>query len=223
MFDSPRNSFTTISGYRIGSLNASELKLLWETVAQFGIEHIRFTPHSQIMVSGLADDRLPEFVNRIKPLLKPLPTNGITSIYNCNGCGECKNGCVTTGEVVERMYSLELPQPMPARVKAAVAGCPRCCTMPRLRDIGMIPASIGAATWHVYFGGNGGRNPRIANLIGEHLTLDESLALVRRALSVYQSEAKVKMRTSSYLESTTLKIFLNKIEKLAYLDSGQGI
>ncbi|RZW12969.1 MAG: hypothetical protein EX260_11725, partial [Desulfobulbaceae bacterium] len=215
--------FTTISNYQIGLLNGSELKLLWETVEQFGIEHIRFTPGSQITVSKLAEDQLTEFVNTLKPLLKPLPTNGITSIYNCNEHGECRKGCITTGKIVKKLSSLDLPQPMPARIKAAVAGCPRCCTMPRIRDIGMIPASARASTWHVYFGGHGGRIPRIADLIGEHLSLDESLALVRRALIVYQSEAKVKTRTSSYLRTTTLNSFLEKIGKITSLDSGQGI
>jgi NAD(P)H-nitrite reductase large subunit len=223
MSDLSKNSFTTISSYQLSTLNGSQLKLLWETVERFGIEQIRFTPGSQIKVSGLAENRLADFVNQLKPLLKPLPANGITSIYNCNEQGECKNGCITTAKVVEMLCSLDLPQPMPARIKAAVAGCPRCCTMPRLRDIGMIPASLQARTWHVYFGGHGGRNPRIADPIGEHLRLDESLALIRRALIIYQSEAKQKMRTSSYLRTTTLDSFLKKIEKIAPLDSGQGI
>ena len=218
-----KNSFTTISSYQIGSLSASELKLLWKTVEQFNIGQIRFTPGSQITVSGLAEERIGEFVDQLKPLLKPLPTNGITSIYNCNEHGECRNGCIATGKVVKMLCSLDLPQPMPARIKAAVAGCPRCCTMPRLRDIGMIPASARARTWHVYFGGHGGRIPRIADTIGEHLSLDESLALIRHALIVYQSEAIEKMRTSGYLRTTTIDSFLDKIEKISTLDSGQGI
>ena len=220
---SSQNSFTTISGYKIGLLSPSQLKLLWESVELFGIEQIRFTPGSQIKVSGLDDDRLPDFINRLKPLLTPLPNNGITSIYNCNECGECNNGCMATEEVVKKLCSLELPQPMPARIKVAVAGCPRCCTMPRLRDIGMIPASAREGTWHVYFGGHGGRIPRIADLVGAHLTLDESLDLVRRTLSVYQNEAAKKMRTSAYLRTTTLDDFLKKVGKVASLDSGQGI
>ena len=223
MVDSSQTSFTTISSYRIGSLDASELKLLWETIEQFNIEQIRFTPGAQISVSGLAEDRFTDFVNQLTPLLKPQPTNGISSIYNCNEHGECKNGCIATGQAVEMLCSLDLPHPMPARIKAAVAGCARCCTMPRLRDVGMIPASARARTWHVYFGGHGGRIPRIADPIGEHLSLDESVALIHRALVVYQSEATEKMRTSHYLRTTTLESFQKKIEKIASLDSGQGI
>ena len=38
MSDSSKNSFTTISSYQLSTLNGSQLKLLWETVEQYGIE-----------------------------------------------------------------------------------------------------------------------------------------------------------------------------------------
>ena len=218
-----KNRFTTISGYRIGPLSATELKLIWTAVEQLNIDQIRFTPGAQIAVSGLAEELLPDLITLLKPLLKPLPANGITSILNCNDCGECSNGSIATGEMVKKLGELELPLPMPARIKVAVAGCPRCCTMPLLRDIGLLPASVKAQTWHVYFGGHGGRNPRIADLLGEHLSQHESLELIRRALIVYQSEAKAKMRTSHYLKITSLDSFRKKIERIASLDSGQSI
>ncbi len=125
-------------------------------------------------------------------------------------------------ELVEKLGALELPQPMPARIKVAVAGCPRCCTMPRLRDIGFIPASVKARTWHVYFGGHGGRIPRIGDLIGASLTLDDSLDLARRALLVYQHEAEPQTRTSGFMRTTSLEIFLKKVEKVHLLTQVKG-
>ena len=74
-----------------------------------------------------------------------------------------------------------------------------------------------------FFGGNGGRKPRIADQIGVNLTLFESLDLVRRALTVYQREAEDRMRTADYLRSVVLENFLKKIEKDASIDSGQRI
>ena len=196
--------------------------MLWSTVEKFNVERIRFSSGSQIAVSGLAAEQLAAFVNDLIPLLKPQPDNGLTSILNCNDCGECKNGCISTGELVKKLASLELPQPMPGRIKVAVAGCPRCCTMPRLRDIGFIPASAKAETWNIFFGGNGGRTPRIGDQIGAHVTLEESLDLVQRALTLYQREAGDKMRTSGYLRTMVLEEFLKKIEKITSIDSGQG-
>ena len=215
--------FITINGYRFDSLSSDDLKILWSAVDKFKIDRVRFTPGSQIAVTGLADTQYAAFVSYLQPLLKPQPNNGINSILNCNDCGECKNGCIKTGELVDRLGSLNLPQPMPGRIKVAVSGCPRCCTMPRLRDIGFIPASATTQTWNVFFGGNGGRKPRIADQIGANLTLFESLDLVRRALTVYQREAEDRMRTADYLRSVVLENFLKKIEKDTSIDSGQRI
>ena len=215
--------FITINGYRFDSLSSDEFKILWSAVDKFKIDRVRFTPGSQIAVTGLADTQYAAFVSYLQPLLKPQPNNGISSILNCNDCGECKNGCIKTGELIDRLGSLNLPQPMPGRIKVAVSGCPRCCTMPRLRDIGFIPASATTQTWNVFFGGNGGRKPRIADQIGANLTLFESLDLVRRALTVYQREAEDRMRTADYLRSVVLENFLKKIEKDASIDSGQRI
>ena len=223
MSPTPPNKFITISGYRIGTLSNSDLKILWSTVEKFKVQRVRFTPGSQLAVSGLAEDQLNAFISNLKPLLKPQTDNGIISIFSCNDCGECKNGCINTGELVKKLGSLELPQPMPARIKVSVAGCPRCCTMPKLRDIGFIPASAKAQTWNVFFGGNGGRTPRIADQIGAFLTVAESLDLVQKALNVYQTEAGDKIRTSGYLRDTGLNIFLKKLEKNTSIDSGQGI
>lgn len=223
MSSTPTHTFKTISGYRLDTLSRDDLKMLWSTVEKFNVERIRFSSGSQIAVSGLAAEQLAEFVNDLIPLLKPQPDNGLASILNCNDCGDCKNGCISTGELVRKLGSLELPQPMPGRIKVAVAGCPRCCTMPRLRDIGFIPASAKAETWNIFFGGNGGRTPRIADQIGAHLTLEESLDLVQRALTLYQREAGDKMRTSGYLRTMVLEEFLKKIEKITSIDSGQGI
>ncbi|MGI9536203.1 MAG: hypothetical protein ACR2PB_03975 [Desulfocapsaceae bacterium] len=218
----PANRFKTIRGYRIAALSSSDLKMLWAAVEKFRVEGIRFTPGSQIAVSGLADEQFHAFISYLKPLLKPQPKDGIISIFNCNDCGECKNGCIKTGELVAKLDSLELPQPLPARIKVAVAGCPRCCTMPKLRDIGFIAASAKAQTWNIYFGGNGGRTPRIADQIGANLSVEEGLDLIQRALTVYQREAGDKMRTSAYLRNTPLKLFLKKLEKNTSIDSGQG-
>ncbi len=205
--------FKTISGYRVDSLSSADLKILWSAVDKFNIDKVRFTPGSQIAVSGLADIQYAAFLRYLQPLLKPQPDNGISSILNCNNCGECKNGFISTSELVDRLGALDLPQPMPGKIKVAVSGCPRCCTMPRLRDIGFIPASATSRTWNVFLGGNGGRKPRIADQIGANLTLFESLDLARRALTLYQGEAEDRMRTADYLRSVGLEIFLKKLEK----------
>ncbi len=206
-------TFRTISGWRLSSLSASDLELLQTGVKKFEVERIRFAPGSQLNVSGLADERFESFCRFIEPLLQPPPTNGITSILSCNDCSSCKNGMIDSQNLVAGLSELDLPQPLPAKIKIGVAGCQRCCTMPRLRDVGFIPASARAKRWNISFGGNGGRNPRIGDLIGTNLSELEALDLAQKALIIYQQEASDKMRTAAYLREKTVENFLKILSK----------
>ena len=82
--------------------------------------------------------------------------------------------------------------------------------MPRLRDIGLVPAGQG---YNLYFGGNGGANPRISDCIGEHLGSDEILDYIRASLAIYQEHARPGMRTSRYIEQITIAVFRKKLQK----------
>lgn len=182
-------------------------------MTDFGVDRIRFTPGSQLSVSGLNDEQFDNFTRFITPFLKPLPDNGISAIFSCNECADCRNGIADTSVIIEELTRMRLPQPMPARVKVAVAGCGRCCTMPRMRDVGFIPASAKTPGWNVFFGGNGGRKPRVGDQIGTGLSVDESIELARQALTVYQKMAREKMRTSAFLRELSLEEFLILVKK----------
>lgn len=222
MLSSNAAAFITIKGYTVGSLSSGDLELLQRAVKKFNIKDIRLRPGSQLSVAGLPPDLIDPFRRSIEPILQPLPVNGITSILSCTDCDRCGPGSVNSQSLISGLRSLDLPRPMPAKIKVAVSGCPRCCTMPRLRDIGFIPSSARLNRWHVSFGGNGGGQPRIGDLIATSLPQAAALELARRALVVYQREAAQKMRTAVYLGSTTPDSFIEKIKKVQSIDSGQG-
>jgi NAD(P)H-nitrite reductase large subunit len=66
-----------------------------------------------------------------------------------------------------------------------------------IRDIGLF-ANTGR--WTVTFGGNGGRIPRIGNVIGQDLAAADALDLVKRLLEYYRCNASEKERTSRFVE-----------------------
>jgi len=213
--------YTAISGYTVDSLSVDDLELLQEALGKFEVTRLRLTSGSQLGVEGLPQEQTETFRRFIAPLLTPLPQNGITSILTCSDCSRRGSGSDQKQQLISALSSLELPRPMPGKIKVAVAGCPRCCTMPRIRDIGLIPGSVHLNRWHISFGGNGGRKPRIGDLIGTNLSTSESIELIRRALVVYQQGAGPKMRTADYLRTTTAAIFLKKIQNVQSIDSGQ--
>ncbi len=222
MLPSNAPGFTTITGYTVGSLSIADLELLHRALKKYKIKDIRLRSGSQLSVAGLPPELIEPFRRSIEPILQLQPVNGITSILNCSDCDRCGPDCINKQNLVAGLRNLDLPRPMPAKIKVAVAGCLRCCTMPRIRDIGFIPGSAHLNRWHISFGGNGGRKPRIGDLIATSLPQTEALEFVRRALVVYQREAERKMRTADYLSSTTPDSFIEKIRKMQSIDSGQG-
>jgi NAD(P)H-nitrite reductase large subunit len=204
--------YKTISGYRLRSLDPAGLEHLLLGVKKFGVERIRLSGASQLSVSGLSETELENFCRFISTLLRPDPGNGITSILSCSDCGSCRNAIIDSRSIVHKLAEMSLPRPLPAKIKIGVAGCMRCCTMPRIRDVGLIPVSARTGHWNVYFGGNGGRRPRIGDLIGTKLSERDCLELVRSALIIYQREADKNMRTAEYLRKTTPEVFLEKLD-----------
>lgn len=204
------NRYKTIAGCHLPSLSPFDLEQLYKTVCQFEFDRLRFTPGGQIAVSGLNQDDFCALSASLRAIMPPLPASGFAAIYSCGGCSGCRCGIEDTGEIADTIQAMKFPGPMPARIKIAVAGCPRCCTMPRLRDVGLFPTTSG---WTLSFGGNGGSSPRIGDIIGRGLDSKAALHLLHMALSVYQRDAKPGQRTAPFLEQCGIEHFKKSLRK----------
>ncbi|MGA7278200.1 MAG: hypothetical protein WBW79_09705 [Desulfocapsaceae bacterium] len=202
--------YRTIAGFHLFSLSPADLERLYKTTREFSFDRLRFTPSGQIAVSGLSDADFTVLSARLQTFMRPLPASGLASIYSCAGCSGCSWGIEDTETIARAILELEYPEPMPARLKIAVAGCPRCCTMPRLRDVGLFPTASG---WNLSFGGNGGSQPRIGDIIGRLLDAPTALNLMQKALSIYQLEARPGQRTAAFVEQCGIEYFKKSLKK----------
>lgn len=197
-----------IPNLQLPTLSIKDLESLLTICKDFNIEHIRFTPGNQLSLSGFDESRKKELIKKLANFMRPMPTNGISSIHSCTECTTCDKTTSDTTQITAQLENLILPAPMPAKIKVAVAGCKRCCTMPLVRDIGLIPVGN---KWRLFFGGNGGRNPRIADIIADNLHQSEAIDLIQKCLTVYQKLADQNMRTSTFIEQIGLNNFRDKL------------
>lgn len=207
-----RKSFRTIQGYALPLLTPDDLGRLHDLCVQFNIELIRFTPGSQLAVSGIDNASFQKFCDALIPFMEPLTTNGMI-IHGCNDHSHCPHEFGDTSSIVKRLAELELEQPLPAKIKVGVAGCYRCCTMVRVRDVGIYSAAKNSFKWNVSFGGNGGYNPRIGDLIATDLNEDEAIEMVYQALSAYRQHGRKRERTAPFLSRYGIENFLDEIKK----------
>jgi len=83
-----------------------------------------------------------------------------------------------------------------------------CCTEPYVRDLGIFASKKG---WTLVFGGNGGNNARIGDIVAEGLNDDEVLALAKKCLTIYQEEATPHSRSARFMERFGIEAFKESV------------
>ena len=136
-------------------------------------------------------------------------SNSKIHINSCPSLASCKYAVDDSTELEKKLTEALHSFDFPAKVKIGVSGCLMCCTMPKVRDLGFIATRKG---WELHFGGNGGNKPRIADLIGSNLTTDQAVHLAATCLKIYQENASIKMRTSSFVTKFSLELLKHKIQ-----------
>ena len=85
----------------------------------------------------------------------------------------------------------------PHKLKGAVSGCIRECAEAQSKDFGVIATEKG---WNLYVGGNGGSNPRHAELLASDLDEETLVRLIDRYLMYYIHTADRLTRTARWIE-----------------------
>lgn len=121
----------------------------------------------------------------------------LRTVKSCVGQTWCRFGVQDSTsfaiQIEERYKGLRSPH----KLKSAVSGCIRECAEARGKDFGIIATEKG---WNLYFGGNGGVNPKHAVLFAEDLDEETCIKYIDRLLMFYIRTADKLMRTSAWLE-----------------------
>ncbi|MEM8763203.1 MAG: nitrite reductase large subunit NirB [Bacteroidota bacterium] len=121
----------------------------------------------------------------------------LRTVKTCVGSTWCRYGMdesVSFGIELENRYrGIRAPH----KIKGGVSGCIRECAEARGKDFGLIAVEGG---WNLYVGGNGGANPRHAQLLAEQIDNETVVKYIDRYLMFYMGTAKPLQRTAAWLE-----------------------
>lgn len=122
----------------------------------------------------------------------------IRTVKSCVGSTWCRFGMDDSVsfaiEVEERYRGLRSPH----KLKGGVSGCVRECAEARGKDFGIIATDKG---WNLFVCGNGGANPRHADLLASDIDKETVIKYLDRFLMFYIKTAEPLMRTSKWLSS----------------------
>jgi nitrite reductase (NADH) large subunit len=121
----------------------------------------------------------------------------LRTVKSCVGSTWCRfgvNDSVSFAIEVENRYK---GVRSPHKLKSAVSGCIRECAEAQSKDFGFIATERG---WNVYVCGNGGAQPRHADLLASGVDDETAIRYVDRFLMYYIRTADRLMRTSKWVE-----------------------
>jgi nitrite reductase (NADH) large subunit len=121
----------------------------------------------------------------------------LRTVKSCVGSTWCRYGVL---DAVGMAVKLELRYRglrAPHKLKLGVSGCARECAEARGKDVGVIATETG---WNMYVGGNGGFNPRHAQLLASDLDDDGLIRAIDRFFMYYIRTADRLQRTAPWCE-----------------------
>lgn len=182
-----------------GEITPEKLIVIGEVARDFEL-YTKITGGQRIDLFGARVDQLPLIWARLVDAgfeSGHAYGKALRTVKSCVGQTWCRYG---VQDSVRMAIDLELRYRglrSPHKLKSAVSGCARECAEARGKDFGVIATSSG---WNLYVGGNGGADPRHADLLAQDLADEELIRLIDRFLMFYIRTADRLERTSAWLE-----------------------
>jgi nitrite reductase (NADH) large subunit len=138
----------------------------------------------------------------------------LRTVKSCVGSSWCRFGVQDSTTLAIKIEERYRGIRSPHKIKSAVSGCVRECAEARSKDFGIIATEKG---WNLYIAGNGGMNPRHADLFASDIDEKTLIQYIDRFLMYYIKTADRLERTSTWMNK--LEGGLNHVKDVVINDS----
>jgi nitrite reductase (NADH) large subunit len=181
-----------------GEITPDKLIVIGQVAKKYDL-YTKITGGQRIDLFGARVDQLPEIWEElIEAGFESGHAYGksLRTVKSCVGSTWCRYGMDDSVsfaiEVENRYKGLRSPH----KLKGGVSGCVRECAEARSKDFGIIATDKG---WNLFVCGNGGANPRHADLLASDLDQETCIKFLDRFLMFYIKTAGPLTRTAKWL------------------------
>ncbi len=192
----------------MGLFAPEDLESILAIINKYDVPATKITSAQRLALLGMDKTEMAKLQHELKEHTRTIPTNGVTYVQSCPGTDWCKFGIRDALSLGKKLEEISMETPFKAKVKVGVAGCRMCCTEPYVRDLGIFASKKG---WTLIFGGNGGNNARIGDVVATALDDNEVLFLAKKCLTVYQQEANPHSRSARFMERFGIDAFKKRV------------
>lgn len=205
-------SFGLVVGGAGGIVTPDDLERIARVAREHEVPLVKITTGQRIALLGLEECDLPAVASALGLDGYRLPGPCVKYIAACPGTMACRWGMQDTLALATALEAGFGGRTLPGKMKIGVSGCTRNCGCCFSRDLGFMGTGRG---WMVFFGGNGGRHPRTADLVGANLTPDQAVDLAVRLVDHYAASARVGERTARFVERVGIGVIRDEVLRFA--------
>jgi nitrite reductase (NADH) large subunit len=190
-------TFSVVPGISGGVTTADQLRRIADVADKYAVPMIKITGGQRIDLLGIAKDDLPGVWRDLGMRSGHAYGKSFRTVKSCVGTDFCRFGvgdAVALGVAMEeRFKGIEAP----AKLKLAVAGCPRNCSEAMVKDVGVV--AIEGGRWEVYVGGAAGATVRRGDVLCTVDSHEEVLRIAGRFMQHYRENARWLERTYDFV------------------------
>ncbi|TQF68407.1 NAD(P)/FAD-dependent oxidoreductase [Rhodococcus spelaei] len=205
-------TFSVVPQMKGGVTTPDQLRRIADVADKYEVPLVKVTGGQRIDLLGIRKEDLPKVWGDLGMPSGYAYGKSMRTVKTCVGSDFCRFGLGDSTALgialEERFQGLETP----AKLKLAVAGCPRNCSEALCKDLGVV--SVGDGRWEVYVGGAAGAHIRKGDLLATVDSADAVLQLAGRFIQFYREDAKWLERTYDWVP----RIGLERLQALLIRD-----
>ena len=190
-------TFSVVPQMKGGVTSPDQLRRIADVADKYDIPLVKLTGGQRIDLLGVKKEDLPAVWADLDMPSGYAYGKSFRTVKTCVGSDFCRFGVgdsTALGIALEERFQ---GIPSPAKMKLAVAGCPRNCSEALCKDLGVV--AVDGGRWEVYVGGAAGAHIRKGDLIATLDSAEEVMTLTGRFLQYYRENANWLERTYAFV------------------------
>lgn len=196
-------TFSVVPSIPGGVTSAAELRRIADVADRYRVRMIKITGGQRIDLLGVSKDDLPNVWRDLGMPSGHAYGKSFRTVKSCVGTEFCRFGLGDSTTLAVRLEERFRGVEAPAKLKLAVAGCPRNCSEALVKDVGVV--AIDGGRWEVYVGGAAGATVRRGDLLCTLETPDEVMTITGRFMQYYRENARWLERTYDFVPRVGLE------------------
>ncbi|MFE5704522.1 nitrite reductase large subunit NirB [Rhodococcus koreensis] len=196
-------TFSVVPQMKGGVTTPEQLRKIADVADKYGVPLVKVTGGQRIDLLGIKKEDLPKVWGDLDMPSGFAYGKSMRTVKTCVGTDFCRYGLGDSTSLgialEERFQGLETP----AKLKLAVAGCPRNCSEALCKDFGVV--AVGDGRWEIYVGGAAGAHIRKGDLLATVESPDDVIELGGRFIQYYRENAKWLERTYDFVPRVGLE------------------